>query len=60
METLVEGQHGRKQGLKGSGPSKVSRGTGLLALLTGSSNTLSSTVCVLDTVPVLVGNALRT
>ena len=53
METLVEGQQGRKQGLKGSGPSKVSRGTGLLALLTGSSNTLSSTVCVLDAVLVL-------
>ena len=53
METLVEGQQGRKQGLKGSGPSKVSRGTGLLALLTGLSNTLSSTVCVLDAVLVL-------
>lgn len=45
--------NGLRQGLKGSGPSKVSRGTGLLALLTGSSNTLSSTVCVPDTVPVL-------
>lgn len=45
--------NGLRQGLKESGPSKVSRGTGLLALLTGSSNTLSSTVCVLDTVLVL-------